>query len=68
MIEGNKDGWKEIEDVWDHTDNFYIFMGGRGSCKSHAQLELMKKQLMLWADIQDCNRELDKIKSRQVQK
>lgn len=46
----------------------YCFIGGRGNGKSKAQLDLLKKQLELWADIQDCNRELDKMKNRRSEK
>ena len=56
------------KDVLEHANTFHIFKGGRGNGKSKAQLDLLKKQLELWADIQDCNRELDKIKTRQSER
>ena len=43
---------------------YYIFAGGRGSGKSWAQLELMRKIIKLLDDIDACNRELAKIERR----
>lgn len=43
---------------------YYIFAGGRGSCKSASQLELMRRIIKLLEDIDACNRELAKIERR----
>lgn len=42
----------------------YYFIGGRGSGKSLAQLKHMKDIITLCDDIEACNKELDKIKSK----
>ena len=41
---------------------YYIFAGGRGSCKS--KLEFMRRMIKLLDDIEACNIELAKIKRR----